>query len=510
MKRFRSVLISLGMLGWLIPAQSAPSRPNIVLMLVDDLGIMDTSVPFLTGPDGRPKSFDLNIFYRTPNLQRLADRGVRFNQFCAMSVCSPTRVSIMTGQNSARHRVTNWINPATNNAGRQGPTDWRWEGLSKNDVTLPRVLKTLGYRTIHVGKGHFGPTDSEGADPRNIGFDVNVGGTSAGQPPSYYGLQSFASAKAQGKGKPSLPGLDAYHGKEIFLTEALTQEANRLMEDAVRSDQPFFLYFAQYGVHAPFNADPRFSEHYKDSGKPPWAQAFATLVEGVDKSLGDVWRKIEALGVANDTLLIFLGDNGSDAPLGDPHAVACAAPLRGKKGSHYEGGMRVPFVAAWGADGGRFAESFPIGEAVVQKQLGAVYDIFPTLIRVAGGESPRGHVVDGSSLWALMQGARDPNRNETFLMHYPHAPHRTDHFTSLRDGRWKLIYHYFPTNISGGSHYQLFDLQEDPFEQVDKAGSEPAVLRRMVATLRDELVRQGAQMPLAIGGTDPVSIQLPD
>ena len=111
--------------------------------------------------------------------------------------------------------------------------------------------------------------------------------------------------------------------------------------------QAFYLYMAHYAVHAPFNSDPRFADHYVDSGKPAPARAFATLIEGMDKSLGDILDHLDALGIADNTLIFFLGDNGSDAPLGHQHEVACAAPLRGKKGAHYEGGMRVPFIAAW-------------------------------------------------------------------------------------------------------------------------------------------------------------------
>ena len=151
-------------------------RPNIVVFLVDDMGVMDTSVPFLTDAAGKPKRYPLNDYYRTPNMERLAARGIRFNNFCAMSVCSPTRISIMTGRNAARHRTTNWINPDKNNGGPQGPPQWNWNGLNKDDVTLPKLLQASGYRTIHVGKGHFGPRGTEGELPQNLGFDVNVAG----------------------------------------------------------------------------------------------------------------------------------------------------------------------------------------------------------------------------------------------------------------------------------------------------------------------------------------------
>ena len=155
---------------------AAPPRPNIVIMLVDDMGVMDTSVPFLTDAEGKPKRYPLNNFYRTPNMERLAARGVRFNNFCAMSVCSPTRISIMTGQNAARHRTTNWINPDTDNAGPQGPHDWNWKGLKPGDVTLPGVLREAGYRPIHVGQGHFAPPSFHAAVAANIGLHITLGG----------------------------------------------------------------------------------------------------------------------------------------------------------------------------------------------------------------------------------------------------------------------------------------------------------------------------------------------
>ena len=476
---------------------ATPTKPNLVIMLVDDMGVMDTSVPFLTDADGKPKRYPLNDYYRTPNMERLAARGIRFNNFCAMSVCSPTRISIMTGQNAARHRTTNWINPDGNNAGPKGPPQWNWQGLTKGDVTLPRLMQADGYRTIHVGKGHFGPRESEGADPRTIGFDINVGGASIGAPASYYGKQNFGDAAGK-RAKAAVLGLDKYHGQEIFLTEALTLEANAHVANAVKADKPFFLYFAHYAVHAPFNSDPRFAAHYANSGKPANAQAFATLVEGMDKSLGDVLNQLEKLGVAENTLIFFLGDNGSDAPLGHQHAVACAAPLRGKKGSHYEGGTRVPFIAAWAkpSAGNAFQKRLPIAAGAIQSQQAAVYDMFPTLLALTGKSAPPTHAVDGARLDTLLTGKRDARREETFLMHYPHAPHRTDYFTTYRSGDWKVIYHYFPSEVSENSHYQLFNLAKDPFEQTNLAASESTVLKRLMQGLIAGLEKQVAFYPV--------------
>ena len=483
-----------------ITAAGAESKPpNIVVFLVDDMGVMDTSVPFLTDAAGEPARYPLNDYYRTPGMERLAAQGIRLNNFYAMSVCSPTRISIMTGQNAARHRATNWINPRNNNRGPNGPPEWDWKGLAKGDVTLPALLNEAGYQTIHVGKGHFGPDGSEGAEPLNLGFRQNVAGASFGAPGSYYAKENFGGGTK--RAHHAVPHLEKYHGTDTFLTEALTIEAKQRLTETVEADRPFYLYMSHYAVHAPFHSDPRFAEHYADSGKAKNAQAFATLIEGMDKSLGDLLDHLESLGVAENTLVFFLGDNGSDAPLGHQHAVACAAPLRGKKGAHYEGGMRVPFIAAWArsdaANDNQKRLNIPAG--AVLDQVASVCDLFPTILTLAGQASPDDHRFDGVNLLPLLAGERDNAREESFLMHYPHSPHRSNYFSTLRLENWKVIYHYFPSEQSGGSHYQLFDLNEDPFESNDLAPSRPDVLRRMVAELEKRLDQHDAVYPVTDG-----------
>lgn len=495
----------------LVPAAEAgPGQPNIVVFLVDDMGVMDTSVPFLTDQAGQPKRYPLNDYYRTPNMERLARQGVRFNNFYAMSVCSPSRISIITGQNAARHHTTNWINPDTDNRGPFGPPAWNWRGLTAADVTLPRLLQQAGYRTIHVGKGHFGCRQSEGAEPKNLGFDVNVAGCSIGAPPSYYGMKNYGNF---GKRAPNgVPHLEKYHGTETFLTEALTIEAKSHVADAAKSGKPFFLYLAHYAVHAPFNSDPRFAANYKDSGKPAPAQAFATLIEGMDKSLGDILDHLNALGIAENTLVFFLGDNGTDAPLGGPHEVACAAPLRGKKGAHYEGGMRVPFIAAWAKVDAEnpFQKRLPIAAGAVQGQVAAVYDLFPTIVALVGARSPEKHALDGSRLDTLLAGKPDPAREQVFLMHYPHSVHRSDYFTCYRRGDWKVIYHYFPSKASEDSHYQLYNLAKDPFESQNLAASRPDQLRLMMKGLAASLEKHNALYPVdKQDGVTPQKPKLP-
>lgn len=497
------LLLALLLVLFQPPCNAEHPRPNIIVFLVDDMGVMDTSVPFLTGKDGKAKQYPLNDFYRTPSMERLAKQGIRFNQFYAMSVCSPTRISIMTGQNAARHRTTNWINENQNNAGENGAPDWNWTGLKKGDVTLPGILGKNGYHTIHVGKGHFGPREHDGEDPANLGFDVNIAGASFGAPGSYYGEKNYGASKK--KKNHAVPHLEKYHGSDTFLTEALTIETKEEVAKTVKSGKPFYLYFSHYAVHAPFNSDPRFADHYKDSGKPKNAQAFATLIEGMDKSLGDMMDQLEELGIAENTLIFFLGDNGSDAPLGDQHVVACAAPLRGKKGAHYEGGMRVPFIAAWAKPDASNAlqKKLPIPAGAIQSQVASVTDLYPTILELTEISSPKDHAVDGSRLETLLTGKSDPSRPEQFLMHYPHGKHRSNYFTTWRDGDWKVIYHTLPEILTTGNHiqfeggnYQLFNLAEDPFESTNLADSKPKELKRMMKGLISQLEGHKAVYPI--------------
>ena len=492
--------------GISLRAQAA-KQPNIMIFLVDDMGVMDTSVPFLTDENGRPIRYPLNRWYRTPSMERIASSGIRFNQFYAMSVCSPTRISIMTGQNAARHRSTNWINPRQDNAGKYGAKDWNWIGLKKGDVTLPSVLRKAGYQTIHVGKGHFGPENHEGAEPLNLGFDVNIAGAAFGAPGSYYGEKSYGLGTK--RASHAVPHLDAYHGSDVFLTEALTLEAKKAVTKSVKDGKPFYLYFSHYAVHAPFDSDPRFAKNYADSDKPSNAKAFATLIEGMDKSLGDMLKHFEALGVSEETLVIFLGDNGSDAPLGNQHAVACAAPLRGKKGAHYEGGMRVPFIASWArrAPDNAVQATLPIPRGAIQNQVASVEDLFPTLAEFTGAKVVDGHIVDGSSMKSLLLGKADGTRSEQFLMHYPHGPHRSNYFTVWRDGDWKVVYHALPNEKThGGSlqtkdgHYELFNLREDPFESTNLASSRPAELKQMMEGMIQQLEQHEAVYPVDQAG----------
>jgi len=466
--------------------------PNIIIFLVDDMGLMDTSVPVLTDSLGNVVEYPLNDYYKTPNMEKLAEQGIRFSNFYAHSVCSPSRISLMSGQNSARHRATNWIHQAENNRGEFGPSEWNWEGLNGHSITLPRLLQEKEYRTIHIGKAHFGPEGYDGEDPTKLGFDINIGGSGIGRPGSYYGTDAFGLTAGDSYPTLAVPDLEKYHGKDIFLTEALTIEAKNAMTQAKRDDKPFFLNMSHYAVHSPFDSDPRFAQNYNDSEKDKKAQAYATLIEGIDKSLGDIISHVKKLGLDDNTLILFMGDNGSDAPLPMEDNYGSSYPLKGKKAMHWEGGMRAPFIATWVTSNSNsyWQTKLPIAQGV-QHQIGTIIDIFPTITDMLDINIPEHHSIDGSALQKQLNGLNNKDREETFLNHFPHG-HRSSYFTSLVNSDWKIIYHY---QVYGEPRYELYNLKEDPFETNNLSEANPEQLKVMMQTLGDELEDKKALYP---------------
>ena len=295
-------------------------RPNIILFLVDDMGWQDTSLPFWT------QRTRYNDTYHTPNMERLAKQGKMFTQAYACSISSPTRVSLFTGMNAARHRVTSWT--LRKNTTHEQPDsvmiypEWNVNGICQEPgverttqvTSLAQVLKDNGYHTIHCGKAHFGANDTPGADPLKMGFDVNIAGHAAGSPASYYGMQNFGNKPGGKSPLAAVPGLEKYHGKDIFLSEALTIEAEKALDNARKTDKPFFLYMAHYAIHTPIQPDMRFYQKYLDKGLPPVEAAYATLIEGMDKSLGDLMDYLDKNNLTDNTVLLFMSDNGCTHP----------------------------------------------------------------------------------------------------------------------------------------------------------------------------------------------------
>ena len=359
------------------------------------------------------------------------------------------------------------------------------------------ILQSAGYTTIHVGKAHFAPFKHEGEDPLALGFDVNVAGSSIGAPGSYYGKNNFGKNSKNPLARP-VQGLDKYHGQDIFLTEALTLEAKAQIDKALAAKEPFFLHMSHYAVHSPFNSDPRFAINYQASNKHPSYNAYATLIEGIDKSLGDLMDHLEAKGVAEKTLIIFLGDNGGDAP-GKRDMIDSCAPLRGKKGAKWEGGMRVPFVAAWAkADTSMpWQQTLNIPPNSFRQEVGTCYDLLPTIAKVAGASIPAAHIVDGRDLSPLLTGQVNSSHCNEFLNHYPHPRHgQSNFFTTWRQDNWKVIYEYLK---DGNDRYSLYNLAADPSESHNLASSNPEKLKSLMHGMVRQLNSVNAQYPVKDG-----------
>lgn len=490
-------LLILALLTNSVQGFSQEKQPNIIIFLVDDMGLMDTSVPFLTDENGKPVKHPLNSWYRTPNMERLATLGTRFSTFYAQSVCSPSRLSLLTGQNATRHKTTQWINPDENNKGEHGPTNWNWEGLTdKNTNTLPILLQKQGYQTIYVGKAHLGPFGTIGESPLNLGFNINIGGTAIGHPGSYYGKDNYAQKIKNGELRQQVPNLEKYHQTDTFLTDALTIEAKSEINKAVKSKKPFYLQMAHYALHTPFMFDPKFEKNYKSEIYSENAQKFASLVEGMDYSLGQIMNELERLGVAENTLILFMGDNGSDAPLGPTHEVSSSAPLRGKKGTQYEGGMLIPFIGAWAkpSANNKWQQKLSIKKGQLNEQLGSLMDVYPTILDLLSIEKPKDYIIDGYSLKNNFNGKDNISKPWSFLMHFPHD-HRSKYFTSYRYHNWKVVYHYLPDLNIDKTRYELYNLTEDPYEQVNLADKFKSKLEEMLVKMTHQLEAEGALFP---------------
>lgn len=459
-----------------------PARPNLVLIVADDYGLQDTSVPFIL-TNGVPVSYNFNSYYRTPELENLAADGMRFTTAYAQTVCSPTRCGLMTGRNSARHAVTDWIG-GDGDGSAPSPEFWRRDGLDATDITLPMQLQAAGYRTIHVGKWHAAERYTHGEDPRNMGFDVNIAGDRRGAPKSLDILADKGYINYPGY--HGMPGLEAYDGTD-FLTGVLAIEANREIETAVDLGYPFFLNMCFYAVHSPFtDANPDATHDYSAGAVGVTHNNFATMVEGMDLAIGEIRQKLVDLGVAEDTLIVFLGDNGSDSPAlqnnGMPQGVYADFPMRGKKGTQWEGGARVPMIASWAAanPSNDFQTAIPIPTNSIETDIVTSWDVPATLLDAAGLPPTNHFGEDAYSLVPYLMGTPGTHRPQELVIHYPHN-HNNSYFSWIRQDDMKLIY-----NFAGNTH-QLYNLANDPTESNDLALSEPETLARMARALAQKL-----------------------
>lgn len=490
------MLLALAALPLTAAGADAGKRPNIVLFMVDDMGWQDTSVPFWS------ETTPYNLLFETPNMERLAATGTLFTQAYASSISSPSRCSMLTGCNAARHRVTNWTlfrgQTTDGKSETVTPPDWNYNGVQQIEgipnsfhaTSFVSLLKAAGYHTIHCGKAHFGAIDTPGADPRHFGFDVNIAGHAGGGPATYLGERNYGN-RTDGKEQSAfaIPGLHPYWGSDTFLTEALMREAIGALDKSGDYGQPFFLYMAHYAVHVPIDRDNRFFDKYRERGLSEKEAAYAALVEGMDKSLGDLLDWLDRSGQSDNTIVIFMSDNGglaAEAGCRDGALHTQNAPLNSGKGSAYEGGIREPMIVRWPGvtPGGGRCDDYLLIE-----------DFFPTLLEMAGVRSYRTvQPVDGRSFVPLLTGqGRNPSAGRSLYWNCPNiwGPHGPGigPTCTIRRGDWKLVYYY-----DTGRH-ELFDIRSDIGEQHDLAAAQPRKVRELSRRLGRYLRRVGAQRP---------------
>ena len=508
--------------------RASKQKPNVLVYIVDDWGWQDTSVPFWKAPTL------WNTTFRTPTLERLAATGMKFTQAYACAVCSPSRTSIMTGQNAARHGVTNWTlnkdgETSHKTAQLNAPADWKRNGLQPDQPNIASILKKQGYFTIHAGKAHWGANDTPGSNPENLGFSVNIAGHAAGGPGHYHGENNYGNKEVGGHTRPwGIPGLEKYHGSDIHLTDATTMEANAALKQASDLKKPFYLYMAHYAVHAPIMEHQRFFENYEGKNYPgttiPISRKeaeYASMVEGIDASLGELLDTIDELGQLDNTLVIVLSDNGGltrHARGGSPYKSGANThcwPLREGKGSAYEGGTRIPLIISWANGTGetslRKPAAIPAGSVCDTPVI--IEDIPMTVLDLVGGDELMSQLpqADGVSLMPLLNNPTDSrvSSHRPLVFHYPHQwtgrpQGGYQSHSSIRVGPWKAIYFY------ESSSWELYNLDEDIYESENLSSTNRSKLVQLAGNPKALLNNRGAMFPYNHKENREQVMQLPE
>lgn len=459
------VLVAAMLLGAgpvLAGEQAAPAKPNIVFILADDLGWSDLGC---YGAD----------LHETPNLDQFARESVRFTNAYAMSVCSPSRATLLTGKHAARLHFTIWAEGAQeggpkNRKLRDGESIWN---LPTTETTLASYLHDAGYLTALVGKWHLGDWQHY---PESHGFDVNIGGTNWGAPQTFW--WPYSGRGRFGDEYRYIPHLEFGKAGE-YLTDRLTDEALKVIDQA--GGKPFFLYLAHHSVHTPIEAKPDDIAHFDAKlreGMNHRHAVYAAMTKNLDDNVGRVLTHLKERGLDQNTLVIFASDNGGyvglDKASGRDMPVTNNAPLRSGKGSLYEGGIRVPLMVRWR---GTTAAGTTCEEPVI------LTDMLPTLL-AAAGLPPARTALDGCNLIPLLKNPGSKLPRDALFFHYPHYYHTTTPVSAIRARDWKLL-EYFEDN-----HVELFNLRDDPGEKHDLAATMPGqanALREQLHAWRDSV-----------------------
>lgn len=444
-----------------------PAKPNIVLIFADDLGWSDLGC---CGAD----------LHETPHIDRFASEGVRFIAAYAMSVCTPTRATLMTGKHAARLHMTIWSEGAIEG----GPKNRKLldaksvPDLPHTETTAAKRLQSAGYLTALVGKWHLGDAYHY---PETHGFDVNIAGTCFGAPQTHF--WPYTGAGRFDTKFRYVPHLEFGKPNE-YLTDRLTDEALRVIDRA--GDRPFFLYLAHHAPHWPIEAKADDVKCYEAKLRPDFHHqhaAYAAMVGNLDGNVGRVLDYLKQRGLDSNTVVVFASDNGGYVGLdkvGDKRIpVTTNAPLRSGKGSLYEGGIRVPLIIRWPG-------VTPAGLICAEPVI--LTDLFQTLLNAAGCPSDA-DPKDGLDLKPLLSNPATHLDRDALFFHYPHYYPTTSPVSAIRTRDWKLL-EYLEDN-----HVELYNLQNDPGEQHDLATAmarQAAELSHRLAAWRESVA---AAMP---------------
>ena len=468
--------------------QKPRRRPNILLILADDLGWMDTQV---YGSE----------YYETPNIDRLAARGMLFtNAYATSPLCSPTRASIMTGKYPHRFGITApacHLKPlredqpllaerAAVNSKMVTPQSRRFMPLE--EYTIGEAMRDAGYATGFIGKWHLGLESKYW--PREQGFEFDLGAPNPG-PPSYFSPYRFPTIDDGPEGE--------------YITDRVTDEAVAYLESASADQRPFFLCLWHFAVHAPYQSKDELTEKYRGKTDPRGEQDSAIMggmIESMDQGIGRVLDKLDELGIADDTIIIFASDNGGnmyDKPEGT--TPTNNAPLRNGKGSIYEGGVREPLLVVWPG---------VVQEGFRSDALTTSIDLYPTILEMAGAQAQPGQTIDGLSIVPVVSGAGALDR-EAIFCHFPHYIPATGNLpaTSVCTGEWKLIRHW--GEGPGREHgFELYNLREDIGETNNLAAEMPARVTKLDRLIDQHLAETQAVVPIKNPAYDPDALAIAD
>ncbi|MBI9019363.1 MAG: sulfatase [Phycisphaerae bacterium] len=475
----KHIAVSAGVLALpscsLAAPKTAKAKPNFLFILIDDMGWNDI------GCYG-------SKFHETPNIDKLAASGMRFTDaYAAHPVCSPTRASIMTGKNPARLKITDWIG-AGKHKRQLISADYKHQ-MALEETTIAEALKDAGYSTGFIGKWHLGETEE--FYPQHQGFDLNIAGHKAGSPGSYF------YPYKNNRGYNSVPDLDEGQPGE-YLTDRLTDESIKFLK--ANKDKPFLLYLSHYAVHTPLMSKEELTNKYKKKleeqvappsspidehgwGKTRTAQdnpVYAGMVQSVDESIGRLTQTLKELDLEDNTIIIFMSDNGGLTTLPNNPGPTSVLPLRAGKGWCFEGGIREPMIIRW-------PKVVKPGATCSTPVISM--DFYPTMLEMAGLPlMPKQHI-DGKSIVPLLKQSGNIDR-EALYWHYPHY-HGSGHRPSsaIRMDNYKLIHFY------EDDHVELYNLKDDMGERKDLAKPKPDIAKKLKNKLQGYLKSVNANFP---------------